>query len=184
MLVSWLRVPRRLIAVPISVACEKYWMFCGDIYLISYTYVSRSAAAARAVELYIIWTRYRKRLLSITLNHAVRVFALGWLPGTRRDLGCYLYHSEKILTYPTPPGLTEPTPYYCLTERSTHTTLFAFGTLFIIYVDMHGFRAGNFRRCYSFRVELGMCMHTVTSDVCSTVNTQEKEREHQVRIFF
>ena len=34
-------------------------------------------------------------------------FALGWPPGTRRDLDCYLYHSEKILTHPTPPGLTE-----------------------------------------------------------------------------
>ena len=34
MLVSELGVPRRLRAVPISVACEKYWMFCGDIYLI------------------------------------------------------------------------------------------------------------------------------------------------------
>ena len=32
---------------------------------------------------------------------------LGWPPGTRRDLGCYLYHSEKILTHPNPPGLTE-----------------------------------------------------------------------------
>ena len=39
--------------------------------------------------------------------HTVRFFALGWPPGTRRTLGCYLYHSEKILTHPTPPGLTE-----------------------------------------------------------------------------
>ena len=39
--------------------------------------------------------------------HTVRFFALGWPPGSRRDLGCYLYHSEKILTHPTPPGLTE-----------------------------------------------------------------------------
>ena len=37
MLVSELGVPRRLRAVPISVACEQYWMFCGDIYyLIKY----------------------------------------------------------------------------------------------------------------------------------------------------
>ena len=34
-------------------------------------------------------------------------FALSWPPDTRRDLGCYLYYSEKILTHPTPPGLTE-----------------------------------------------------------------------------
>ena len=34
---------------------------------------------------------------------------MGWPPGTRMDLGCYLYHSEKILTHPTPPGLTELT---------------------------------------------------------------------------
>ena len=27
----------------------------------------------------------------------MRFFALGWPTGTRRDLGCYLYHSEKIL---------------------------------------------------------------------------------------
>ena len=26
---------------------------------------------------------------------------------SRRDLGCFLYHSEKILTHPTPLGLTE-----------------------------------------------------------------------------
>ena len=46
-------------------------------------------------------------LLSIS-SHAVRFFCIGgWHPGTWRDLGCYLDHLEMILTYPTPPGLTE-----------------------------------------------------------------------------
>jgi hypothetical protein len=34
MLVTELGVPWRLRNVPISVACEKYWIFCGVIYLI------------------------------------------------------------------------------------------------------------------------------------------------------
>ena len=37
----------------------------------------------------------------------MRFFALDWSPGTRRELKCYLYHLEMVLTHPTPPGLTE-----------------------------------------------------------------------------
>ena len=44
----------------------------------------------------------------------MRYFALGWPPVTWRDYGCYLYLTAdsllrriKILTHPTPPGLTE-----------------------------------------------------------------------------
>ena len=44
--------------------------------------------------------------LSISSYRAV--FRIGLPPRhPRRDLDCYLYHSEKILTHPTPPGLTE-----------------------------------------------------------------------------
>ena len=44
MLVTELGVPWRLRNVPISVACEKYWIFCGVIYLIC---VSRCCCAHR-----------------------------------------------------------------------------------------------------------------------------------------
>ena len=50
--------------------------------------------------------RYRSRL-EYTLKYRARCFALGWPPGTRRDLRCYLHHPETILTHPTSPGLAE-----------------------------------------------------------------------------
>ena len=40
----------------------------------------------------------------------VLFFSLGWPPGTRRDLGCYIYHFEKTPTHLTPPGVTELYP--------------------------------------------------------------------------
>ena len=99
MLVSVLQLlglPRRLRAVPISVACETYWMFCGDVYLICEPLLLRPPYMDDIVN-----------SLSIRSYRAVlTTFALGWPPGTRRNLGCYLYHSEKTLTHPAPMGLT------------------------------------------------------------------------------
>ena len=48
-------------------------------------------------------------------------FCMGWPPGPKRNLGCYLYHSEKKLTHPTPPGLTE-----LLIVRNEETARFTF----------------------------------------------------------
>ena len=44
-------------------------------------------------------------------SYRVAFFALGWPPGTWRDLGCYLYITLRRYlvypTHPTPPGLAE-----------------------------------------------------------------------------
>ena len=70
MLVSELGVPRRLKAVPISVASEQYWMFCGDVYLI--------CEPLSAVLLRPPYERYREQLDlgSWVYAHTVRFFAL------------------------------------------------------------------------------------------------------------
>ena len=61
--------------------------------------------------------------ITISFIHTV-FFGIGLVfRHQERDLGCYLYHSEKMLTHPTPPGLTVRPSYLCASRSlpSSHS---------------------------------------------------------------